>query len=269
MASHQSRTLQLLLIAFGFSFVIVGTVQLMFGYEGLYAATGLLAAGLITYAALWSDGLTLQALGGSPTNLCRALVVAVLTLGLCLLLGALLQWGGLITGPVMFVPDQWELMGYLMARGWAEELLFRGFLFIGLARLLDRGRLPWRAWLICSALFGLYHLPTALGLGLTGEVLAYRIGLPLFASLVLLVPLYLLSHNLWLAVIMHSLASMLVAPHLQERPLLALAFIAISLLMGRFLLRSEQPLPLTYRLKGLRVCPAPEPAPRRRVWHVI
>ena len=268
MASHQSRTLQLLLIAFGFSFVVVGTVRLMFGYEGLYAATGLVAGGLITYAALWSDGLTLQALGGSPSNLWRALAVAVITLGLCLLLGTLLQWGGLLTGPVIFLPDQWEWAGYLMARGWAEELLFRGFLFTGLARLLDRGRLPWRAWLICSALFALYHLPTALWLGLTGDALAYRIGLPLFASLVLLVPLYLLSRNLWLAVIMHSLAAMLIAPHLQGRPLLALAFVAISLLMGRFLLPSEQPLPLTYRLKALRVCPTPE-ATRRREWRVI
>lgn len=81
--------------------------------------------------------------------------------------------------------------------GFGEELIFRGFLMAGLARLMGMSRMAWvAAVIISSLLFGLIHVRTGVGgvltTGMTGAVLA---------------GLYLLSRrSIWAVYIAHGLA---------------------------------------------------------------
>lgn len=268
MAPHQTRTLQLLLIAFGFSFVVVGGIRPLFGYSDWVSAAGLVVAATITLATMRSEGLTLRALGGSRQHLFRALAVTAAALALTLLLGLGLRAAGLLSGPLLMAPATPGELAYLSVEAFSEELLFRGFLLTGLARLLDAGPFPWRAWLLSSLLCALYHLPTLLWSGGRADAILLSIALPLVASLLLLGPLYLLSRNLWLTMLVHGSIGLLFSPLIAEEPLIPLAFTATILALGRFLLLPEQLLPLTNRSLAARLHRDQRETPRR-IWHVI
>jgi CAAX protease family protein len=82
----------------------------------------------------------------------------------------------------------------LVGAGFAEETVFRGFLFERLGKLL--GQRPWAKitiLLITSVLFGLVHYP---GQGLYGALQALFTGLLLGA-------LYLITKRLWLSMVTH------------------------------------------------------------------
>ena len=82
----------------------------------------------------------------------------------------------------------------IVGAGFAEETVFRGFLFERLGKLL--GQRPWAKatiLLITSILFGLVHYP---GQGLYGALQALFVGLFLGA-------LYLATKRLWLSMVTH------------------------------------------------------------------
>lgn len=241
MSPSQSRTLQLLVIAFGFSLVAVGGLRPLFGHNWYVTAAGLLLAGVISYAALRADGLSLSAVGGSGANLLRAVAVTGAIAGLFRLLLPLTG----AASPWLSVLSLRELVEYLALKGGSQELLLRGLMLTSLARLLDRGRTPWRSTLIVALLAGLFHLPTALWVAVPPSDLAMELLIPQVASLLLFGPLYLLSRNLWLVALVHGVALSPLFPALRDGWLPPLLFAAIALLLGRFLLRCKEPLPLT------------------------
>ena len=209
-------------------------------------AVSFLMLGAIGYWALRAERLSLADVGGSLANVGRAAVVLGLTYGLFYLLLLVLGTGGPLASKVsvMGFVDNWLLTGG------CEELLFRGFMLVALIRLLGDARAPWRSVLASAALFSLFHLPFALYAHKTGMNLVMDLLIPFASSLIVFGPLYLLSRNLWLVALVHGVTDYPVLPQIKENPLVGLVFMVIALLLGRFLLRSPQPLPLS--LPGLR-----------------
>jgi membrane protease YdiL (CAAX protease family) len=233
MSLLQTRTFQLLVIAYGFSMVAVGGLHLLLGSAWYSRAIGLLVTGAVCLATLRADEIRLHDLGASLSHLIRGLAVAGT---ICLLF-----W---LVAPMPLSLYGQDLIVSMLLTGCAEELLFRGLLLTGLARLLDRGPIPWRALLVSSLCAALFHLPVSLWVGGAPVDIANRTLLHLVASLVLFGPLYVMSRNLWLAVLIHGVSVSPFFPALKEGPMPLLLFTALSLLLGRVLLRSEQELPL-------------------------
>jgi len=97
-----------------------------------------------------------------------------------------------LAGNTAAIPSM--IFDIIVGAGFAEETVFRGFLFERLGKLL--GQRPWAKatiLLITSILFGLVHYP---GQGLYGALQALFVGLFLGA-------LYLATKRLWLSMVTH------------------------------------------------------------------
>jgi len=97
-----------------------------------------------------------------------------------------------LAGNTAAIPSM--IFDIIVGAGFAEETVFRGFLFERLGKLL--GQRPWAKatiLLITSLLFGLVHYP---GQGLYGALQALFVGLFLGA-------LYLATKRLWLSMVTH------------------------------------------------------------------
>lgn len=223
---------------------VVAPIIYRLGTSPVAVSVNLLLIGAVGYFALRAEGVTLKAAGATPGHLLRAVAVLGCTYGLFLLVLLALRAAGLSIGPLFRYPALWGLVDNWLITGPCEELLFRGFMLIAQVRLTGERRLPWRAVAIGALLFALFHLPMALG-RLSGPDLAVHLGIPFASALIVFGPLYLLSRNLWLAALAHGVTNFPLVPQIQENPLLGLLFFAILLLLGRFLLRSNEEWPLS------------------------
>lgn len=257
MPLFQNRTLQLLMISYGFSIMAMGGLRPLFGHGWHVTAVSLLLTAAISYLALRTEGWSLSALGGSPANLGRAVVLTALLAGLTYILLPAVVPGLAPSGPM-----GWQLAEQMLLRGLAEELLLRGILLTGLVRLLDPQGVPWGAVTVDALLSALFHLPTALWMGGPAWEIAGRVLWPMLGALFLFGPLYLVSRNLWLVALVHALSLSHFARYLREEALGPLLFAATALLLGRYLLRPMSPLPLLSRGRAAPTRPA-QPAPRR------
>jgi membrane protease YdiL (CAAX protease family) len=205
----------------------------------------LIGMALTAYAVVRREGMRAGSVGASVENLWRAAAVLAATYGIFLALLLGLRAMGALEGPLV-TSVRWKswLSNWVFVGG-CEEFAFRGCLLVALARLMDRSRFPWRAILLNGLLFALYHLPGELDFVRHGLIqpidLAVQLAIPFVSTVVLFGPLYVLSGNLWLVALVHGVTDYPILPVIRENPLMGLVFMAIALVLGRFLFPSSTP----------------------------
>ncbi len=238
------RLILLSIVVFMLGGPIARMIYRQFGLSLLTTGAVLLLIGAVGYLGLRMEGITLARAGGSVAHIIRAVLALAGSYGLFLLLLMGLKSVGIVTGPILRSLTWQGFLDNWILTGGGEELFFRGFLLIGLARLVDRKPLAWRALLLSAVLFSLFHLPFALWAGKQGGDLALDLGIPLVSALLVFGPAYLLSRNLWLVALLHGVTDYPIIPQIKDNPLLGLVFMVIALVIG-YLFRAPHSLPLS------------------------
>ena len=105
------------------------------------------------------------------------------------------HWDRGVLSPSQFA---WAFAEYIAGNS-GEELIFRGYLFLVLARRLG---LPWTLG-ITGVLFGLFHLPGLAGVSALKMIVTTALGSVIFAAA------YVLSRSLWTAIGAHAWGNLL------------------------------------------------------------
>lgn len=213
--------------------VLFPAVAAVLGHGPWTATVCLVILLAIGYSALRAEDLSLRQVGGSLRDFAQAIGVLLAAYAVFSLLLMLFQRSGstqLRAGLVGFSLyawfDNWVLTGF------SEELLFRGYLLTSLRQRMMGPGGAWFAALVSSAGFSLYHLPFSLWLGQTGTALAMDLAMPFISSLLVFVPAYVLSGNLWLAAFLHGVTDYPVVRAIKDQPLWGLVFMALAITLG-------------------------------------
>ncbi len=228
-----TRILAVVAIIFALSGIVYPVTYRLLGYN-VYTLTAMeVLMWIFGYLAIKRDGLNLTKVGGSARHLLQALTVIFGTY-LCLFFFVwVLRSIGLIKGELIKSISIWWLFDNWVLTGFGEELLFRGFLFVSVARWVNKKGFPFTALLVSSTVFALYHLPFSLWMGKGGMPLIMDVLLPFVSSLVFGLA-YLLSSNLWLAAFLHGVTDYPVFPLIKSSPLVGLLFMGIAMLLGKY-----------------------------------
>lgn len=239
-------------IVFALSGIVYPATYRFLGYN-IYTLTAMeVLIWILGYLAIKSDGVNLNKVGGSAKHLLRALTVIFCTY-LCLLF---LVWVfssiGTINRESIKSISLWWLFDNWVLTGFGEELLFRGFLLVSIARWFNRKGFPFTALLVSSVIFALYHLPFSLWIGKSGIPLVMDIFLPFASSLVFGLA-YVSSSNLWLAAFLHGVTDYPLSPLIKSNPFLGLLFMGTAILLGKYFLNPGNELPLEDSNKSRKV----------------
>lgn len=246
------RILAVVVIVFALSGIVYPASYRFFGYNNFSLLAMEILPWIIGYLAIKSEGIDLNKVGGSARHLARALAIIIYThLGFFLLVWVL-RTTGVIYGEFIKPFSLWWLFDNWVLTGFGEELLFRGFLLVSIARWFNRKGFPFTALLVSSVIFALYHLPFSLWIGKSGIPLVMDIFLPFASSLVFGLA-YVSSSNLWLAAFLHGVTDYPLSPLIKSNPFLGLLFMGTAILLGKYFLNPGNELPLEDSNKSRKV----------------